>query len=513
MQSSGAIISDNLFGQRAGQLCAAQFAAGKITAVTEIGPADAQSIIETANGDTVIDARGLLVLPGLIDSHVHAVATGMMAISESVSEVTTLDELSAAIQRATASSDKVVRLLGMDLSRLRKADHPLLTRAWLDAQLSDRVLIIKGVEGHSAWFNTRGWEMVLDQRIVAEEGTPAAELAAMYESGRLHGGLYEKHTTPIYDSYSHEERREGMQRVIQAAKRAGLCGIHCLEGYGDHRRNDFELILGLDGQDIDLTLYCRDENPKLAKEMGVPRFGGCWCIDGAIGSHSAAISEPYLDRPGHCGELYFSDEVLSNWIESGIKEGMQICLHAIGDRAVEQGLRCFEGLAEQHDHVERRHRVDHFILGDKAQATRAARLGICSGVQPVFDARWGGESGGYSMRLGKERAMQTNPVASLQGCGMRVSGGSDAYITPLDPLGGMRAAMYHHNEAERVDFDAAVRLFSEDAAYLCHDEGNRGRIAAGQYANFTIVSGDRTLRDATVAATVWRGKQVYRTNE
>ncbi len=501
------LIADNVFGHPAGQLCAIHLRGDRISAVDRLATGDVPVLLQGPG--TVLDLRGRLLLPGLIDSHVHAIASGMFMLGENLQEVRKLDELEAAIRRTAKAGERVVRLGGLDLSRLDGTEHALLDRAWLDGVVSERPLIIKSVEGHSSWFNTLGWEMVIDERIMVEEGLTRSEVAEMYDRGRLHGGAYEKHTTPLYDSYSHAERRAGMLRVLDTARRMGLTGIHCLEGYGEFRREDFQLILDLDGQGCDLTLYCRDSTPKIAHELGVPRLGGCWCVDGAIGSHSAAITEPYADRPGHCGELYFDDAELAAWISSGIALDMQVCVHAIGDRALEQTIRIYEELAGNTDIAASRHRVDHFILGDESQAERAAQLGLCSSMQPAFDARWGGESGGYATRLGSARALETNPVGTMHRCGLRIGGSSDSYITPLDPLGGMQAAMNHHNPRHRVDFDTAVRMFSCDGAWLGHSEAERGSIATGQAASFSVVRGDRSLADAAISATIHRGKVVY----
>lgn len=501
------ILADNVFGHTPGTEVAVRLDAGRISSIERLGNGDADAL--QAGSGRLLDLRGRLLLPGLIDSHVHAIATGMYMLGEDLQEVTSLAGLEAAILRVAATGDRVVRLAGLDLSRLDSNEHPLLDRAWLDGVVGDRPLIIKSVEGHSSWFNTKGWEMVIDSRIMEQVGLGAEQIREMYDRGKLHGAAYEQHTTPLYDSYSHEERRAGMQLVFDRARRMGLTGIHCLEGYGDFRREDFQLILELDGQGCDLTLYCRDSTPKLAHELGVPRFGGCWCVDGAIGSHSAAVSEPYADRPGHHGELYFDDQQLAAWIRSGIDLDMQVCVHAIGDRALDQTIRIYDDLAGSHDIRGKRHRVDHFVLGNEHQAEHAAGLGLCSSMQPAFDARWGGASGGYATRLGSARALDSNPVGSMHRCGLRIAGSSDSYITPLDPLGGMHAAMNHHNPKHRVDFETAVGLFSSDGAFLGHSEADRGSIAPGQAASFTVVNGDRSLEGATVAMTIHRGSIIY----
>src|SRR5690606_16568882 len=153
-------------------------ASDRITSIESLAAGDVDSLL--AGNPAQLDLRGRLLLPGLIDSHVHAIATGMFMLSENLQEVTSLAQLEAAIRRIASRGERVVRLGGLDLSRLDKAQHPLLDRAWLDGIVSDRPLIIKSVEGHSSWFNTKGWEMVIDDRIMAEEGLTRKQIDDMY---------------------------------------------------------------------------------------------------------------------------------------------------------------------------------------------------------------------------------------------------------------------------------------------------------------------------------------------
>lgn len=509
-QRRGVLLGDDLFGHASGELVAVRWVDGHITDVQQVAQADVAGLITSA-GDTLLDVRGKLTLPGLIDAHVHAIATGMLLLDADLREVDSLDAVAAAVRESASKGNEFIRLFGLDMSRLPEEDRGRLDRAWLDDLSPGCPLFIKSVEGHSGWFNSLAWEHIKADDVFNRLETDRAQQEEMHTVGRVFGLPYENLTTPLYDSYSFDERREGMAQVIRRAQEAGLTGIHCMEGYGEHRRHDFELILEL-GQrdDIDLTLYCRDATPDLAAEIGVPHFGGCWCLDGAIGAHTAAIAEPYTDKPESRGDLYFSDGTLSAWLESGLTRGMQTCVHAIGERALDQALRVLAGLAPRYDLRALRPRVDHFILGTPELAARAAELGVLSAMQPAFDAHWGGEASGYAARLGMERALRTNPLGTALAAGMHIAGSSDSYITPLDPLGGIRAAMNHHNPEMRVDFDAAVRLFSEDAAYLAGQEHERGKIAEGFPADFTIVDGNRDLAAGIqVAMTIKNGVVVY----
>ncbi len=158
--------------------------------------------------------------------------------------------------------------------------------------------------------------------------------------------------------------------------------------------------------------------------------------------------------------------------------------------------------------------MDHWVCGTPELARRAAQLGVIAAMQPVFDALWGGEDGGYSLRLGPARALDTNPVGQMIAAGLTVAAGSDHYIGPLDPLAGIRGAMYHHNPAQRVNFETAVALYTAQAAYFSHDEDKRGRIAPGFQADFTVVDGTRELEpEARCAMTIKRGEIIYKAGD
>ena len=510
-RGSGILLSDNLFGCKPGATAVVGFQDGMVTTVHEPAEHELPSLLQLPVGD-ILDFRGKLVLPGLIDAHLHAIPTGMMMLDGSVRGVSSREELRAKIDDAAADGREFIRLIGLDSSRFDPADLASLDRAWLDDVLGDRPLFLKSVEGHSGWFNTLAWKRMGVDAVLKDLKLLQDVRNEMHASGRVYGNSYEHLTTPIYDSYTFDERREGMELVIAEAKRVGLTGLHCMEGYGDSRRHDFELMLELDRRDdIDLVLYCRDDTPQTAYELGVPRFGGCWCADGAIGAHSAALAEPYADKPESDGELYFNDGELADWIEAGLKLDMQVTVHAIGERALDQCLRIYEGFAGKYNLDRLRPRVDHYVMGTAELAQRGAVLGICSAMQPAFDAYWGGTESGYAQRLGPQRALRSNPLKLMQDNGLKIAGSSDCYITPLDPLGGIRAAMNHHNPAMRLDFEAAVNLFSKDAAYLARQESDRGRIAPGYQADFTAVDGERDLApDAAVSATIKLGKVVHR---
>ncbi len=247
------------------------------------------------------------------------------------------------------------------------------------------------------------------------------------------------------------------------------------------------------------------------RDLGLPRIGGCILLDGAIGARTAALAKPYDDDPENTGVLYFGDEEFVRFAGECAAAGLQLCVHAIGDAAIEQGLRAWEQLASAYDLAALRPRIDHFCLAAPEQCLRAASAGVASGMQPAFDYFWGGAQSGYYDALG-QRALAANPLHTALKAGMHVGGGSDAPITQLDPRLGIHAACNHTNPEERLSFTSAVELFTTGSAALEGAEADKGRLSPGYRADFTVMPGSTNgsnIQEQPVALTVHRGRVVY----
>jgi predicted amidohydrolase YtcJ len=231
-------------------------------------------------------------------------------------------------------------------------------------------------------------------------------------------------------------------------------------------------------------------------------------LDGSFGSRTAALTDAYSDQPGNRGICYRRDEDVADLIEAAHTHGLQTAFHSIGDRAVAQLVSIHERLRKERENP-LRHRIEHGELLDTTLVQRISGLDLVLGVQPAFEAAWGGPSGMYARRLGPRWA-RTNPLRSLATAGVKLAGGSDAPITPLDPLTGVRAAMTHPNEVERLDGPSALALFTTGAAYSLGLEDRTGRIASGMDADLVVLDADpRTGAPCRVLATYRRGRSAY----
>ena len=191
-------------------------------------------------------------------------------------------------------------------------------------------------------------------------------------------------------------------------------------------------------------------------------------------------------------------------------------VHAIGDAAIEQAIRCWETVAGRvgGDAVRKLgHRIEHFECASLAHMQRAAALGLRASVQPAFDAFWGGD-GLYKERIGA-RSIEMNRFRSMMDAGLVVGAGSDSTVTPLDPFLQMAALRSHHREDERMDATTALRAHTTGSLELAGDEKERGTIEAGKNADLVLIDRDPfevdpdELVKSEVLGTWIGGKQVW----
>ena len=264
--------------------------------------------------------------------------------------------------------------------------------------------------------------------------------------------------------------------LCQAARRGVTC-VHEMAGPDICGRRDFELLLDrAEALPIEVVGYWGDLDFDYVEDRKLAQIGGDLFLDGSLGSHTAALSTPYEDRPDTRGRLYHDDAELTELYVRASLAGVQVGVHAIGDVAIGQALRCarravravgptaFRGC---------RHRIEHVELLGADGADRMADLGLAASVQPAFDAAWGGPGGMYARRLGPRRAKSMNPFADLWRRGVPMGGSSDAHVTPLDPWHGVAAAVHHHRPDAS---ESVIRRSRADAQYLVlRDRGHDGR--------------------------------------
>ncbi|WP_345713746.1 amidohydrolase family protein, partial [Kineococcus glutinatus] len=191
---------------------------------------------------------------------------------------------------------------------------------------------------------------------------------------------------------------------------------------------------------------------------------GDLCVDGALGSRTAALREPYADADTR-GLLHLDPATIARHVVACARRGVQPGFHVIGDAAVDAVVAGLLGAEQELGTAALAAagvRLEHLCAVDEPAVAVLARLGVSASVQPAFDATWGGQRGTYAQRLGWERARRLHPFAALAAAGVPLALGSDAPVTPLAPWEAVRAAAFHHVGAWRT----SVR-----AAFLAHTRG------------------------------------------
>jgi len=247
------------------------------------------------------------------------------------------------------------------------------------------------------------------------------------------------------------------------------------------------LELGRDGRYPEVIGYwgqlASDAVLAHAKRAGVRGLAGDLFADGALGSHTAYLREPYADEPATRGRQYLTAEEVGAHVLACTEAGLQAGFHVIGDGAADTVLAGFE-LAEAA--IGRRaiaaggHRLEHLELVEATQAKALAAWNVAASVQPLFDATWGGPGGMYARRLGPERSVAMNPFGMLAAEGVLVAAGSDSPVTPLDPWASVRAAVQHHTPGAGV---------SPRAAFAAHTRAGHRAAGVADGVSGTLVPG------------------------
>jgi predicted amidohydrolase YtcJ len=293
------------------------------------------------------------------------------------------------------------------------------------------------------------------------------------------------------------QQRDAIRAAVRLAYSKGVTSVHemfVVEWRGWDSLDVFQEAVA--GAALQIVLYVATDEVERVRDMGLPRIGGDYFLDGSFGSHTAWLSRPYATAPPEgspaSGISYRDDAGLLDLFRAAQESFLQMGVHAIGDAAIEQAISTWEKVAAEtgEDAVRARgHRIEHFECASDDHIERAARLGLRASVQPAFDHYWGGTDGLYARRIGEERALGMNRFGTMSRKGLRLGAGSDSTVTPLDPFLQMAALRGHHVEAERLDAAAALEMHTIGSRALAGD-ASAGTIAAGQRADLVLVDRD-----------------------
>ncbi|QQC88241.1 amidohydrolase [Streptomyces alfalfae] len=428
---------------------------GHVAWVGSEGAADA-----FASGvDEVVDLEGAVVTPAFTDAHVHTTATGIALTGLDLSEARSLAEALVLVREHAAARphDEVLLGHGWDAARWPGGRPP--TRTELDEAAGGRPLYLSRIDVHSAVATTALLDLV--PGVTARTGFhPDAPLTDDAHHGVRAAALAA--VTPA-------QRTEAQRVALRHAASLGIGSVHECGGPEISDEDDFTGLLRLAADEAGPRVigYWAEQGPEgvaRARELGAAGAAGDLFVDGALGSHTACLRQPYADGD-HTGTAHLDAAAVAAHVVACTEAGLQAGFHAIGDAAVSAVADGMRRAAEKLGPARvraARHRVEHAEMLTPETVAAFAEFGLTASVQPAFDALWGGDDGMYAQRLGAERARTLNPFAALLRAGVPLAFGSDSPVTPLDPWGTVRAAAFHRTPEHRV---------SARAAFTAHTRG------------------------------------------
>ena len=432
---------------------------------------------------TVIDAGGHFVAPGFVDAHVHATSTGIMLGGLDLTQVTHkkefLDLLSDYAKHVNGAT-----ILGHGWDQSNWMDPELPTRAEIDRATWGSVVYLSRIDVHSA---------LVSNSLIAQ--CPEVKFLAGYGEGVVtqlaHGALRKF----ALGSISHSQRKTAQELFLDHCLSQGIVGVHEMAGPHISSYSDASSLQELSsGSNLpQVAIYwgelLSEDSLNIVRELKAIGAAGDLFIDGAIGSHTAFLKEPYSDDPQNTGAGYLTAEQVADHLRACTEAGIQGGFHVIGDQACEialTGARIAAGPEPDPEFHSLRHRLEHAEMLSKSGVKELGKLGMTASMQPLFDAWWGNPGGMYESRLGT-RAHQMNRWGSLQADGAAVCFSSDSPVTPNTPWTAVHAAMYHQNPQERISADAAFAAHSRSGwrALGAHFDSH-GVIEVGAPAHLAI---------------------------
>lgn len=445
---------------------------GLITWVGQDGPGRAAH-----QGAELVDLGGAFVAPAFVDAHVHATATGLLHSGLDLTGVCSLAECLAAVAAHAARSAGVVWGHGWDETRW--PEHRPPTRTELDAAAAGTPVYLSRIDVHSALAST-----------ALIDAAPAARDAAGWsETGPLARDAHHHIRGAALRAITSDQRKAAQLAFLNTVAANGIAAVHECAGPDISGRDDLADLLTLatgPGRPEVVGYWGQLDAPDLG--ISVRGLAGDLFVDGAIGSRTAFLHEPYADADT-VGASYLDAERIAAHLIACTRAGIQAGFHAIGDAAVSavaDGFVLAEKTLGAPAIAGRAHRIEHLEMITAEQADVLGRLGVVASVQPAFDAAWGGPDGMYAERLGAGRGIALNPLATLAKAGMTLAFGSDSPVTPIDPWGGIRAAVHHRTETSRISARAAFTAHTRGGWRAAGARDRTGVLTPGAPATYAV---------------------------
>ncbi|ANH07020.1 amidohydrolase [Shinella sp. HZN7] len=459
----------------------------------------------------VIDLAGRFATPGLIDNHLHLIATGiaMGFVDATPAAAPTLAALMKGIAERAASTPKGgwVRARGYDQVKLDTGRHP--TRDDLDRAAPDHPVLLTRACGHVSIANSRALELA-----GISEATPVPDGGVIgVTDGKLNGFLAENAQNlvkAVMPPATTEELIDGIERAGRHLLSFGItscmdAAVGHVAGFSEIQAYEMAKLSGRLPVRVWLTLL-GDPGVSIVEDAwragllsgagdDMLRVGGVKVfLDGSAGGRTAWMTKPYEGEPDNIGVQMLPDETVEAVVRDCHDRGYQMVCHAIGDGAIEQLITAYEKALAANPDPDRRHRIEHCGFSTPAQHARMQAAGILPAPQMAFIHDFGDS---YISVLGESRGKPSYPIGTWMRMGLNPSTGSDSPVCSPDPFPNLYAMITRQtgkgtvmDASERLSPEEALQAYTEYGAYSQKAEGVKGRLVPGQWADIAVFDND-----------------------
>jgi len=488
----------------------------------------------------VVDLAGKMVLPAFHDSHVHPISGGMEALECDLHGLATAEQVLDAVRAYAAAHPEAawIRGGGWDLT-LFPAGNP--SKALLDEIVPNRPVLLDASDGHSAWANSKA--LAIAGITKATPNPPLGRIERDPATGEPSGALREDAVGLVakhMPRHTAKEYEAGLRKGLQIANAFGLTSLEeasasqeelaayeALDARGELTARVSASITA----DTDKVLADVPRLKALRAQYRGKRFHADAVkifADGVLETRTAAVLAPYIGFGDDRGKANLAPADFQALATALDKEGFQIHVHAIGDRAIRDTLDALEAAEKANGRRDARHHIAHLELIDPADIPRFRRLGVVANFQPLWANGDKYITELTEPKLGPERSRWIYPIASVIAAGGVTAFGSDWSVSSMNPLEGIEVAVTHREPGtgpgpawlpqEQIALPDAIAAYTIRGAYLDFTEKETGSIEPGKAADVIVV--DRNLfeippsqiHEAKVLWTLLEGREVYRAN-
>ena len=475
-----------------------------------------------------IDAHGQMVTPGFIDSHVHFLSGGYQLASVQLRDAKTPAEFIRRIKEFAATVPAGTWITGGDW------DHQLwggeLPRhQWVDSVTPNNPVWIGRLDGHMGLANA----LAMREAKVSDVTKDVSGGTVVRDASGAPTGIFKDNAQDIIGNAMPDATAEMNDRALNAAMKyvaeQGVTSVAHMGTWDDlavfERAHKAGTLRTRISAAVPLSTWQRLRDTMAARGRGDDwlRIGSLkGFADGSLGSHTAAFLEPYTDVPTDSGLWVTQPSDLYAWTSAADKAGLQVIVHAIGDRAIRTQLDIEQRVEQENGVRDRRFRIEHAQHIAPSDIPRFAALHVVASMQPyhaIDDGRWAEKV------IGRKRSETTYAFKALLDSGARLAFGSDWDVAPPIPLYGIYAAVTRRTlddknpggwiPEQKIGVEDALRAYTTGGAYAMFAEQTRGSLEPGKLADLVMIDQDITriapekIRDVRVMMTVVAGKVVY----